>query len=131
VDGSYFCVVSYEKLTGEPIGDSLWNEILFRRWGALIGKLHRLSGEYVPKKRGYTWYESDFLNPEAYIPTADREIRNGAERVVQSVKDLLRVLIRSASLKPGYNRIQLAHQIFKTLRRPPLSGRLSRRRTQG
>jgi amicoumacin kinase len=85
---SYFSVVSYEKLSGEPIGDSLWNETLFRRWGTLIGKLHRLSPKYVPKKRRYTWYESDFLNLEAYIPITDREIRNGAERLVQSVKDL-------------------------------------------
>jgi Ser/Thr protein kinase RdoA (MazF antagonist) len=85
---SYFTVVSYEKLIGEPIGGGLWNESLFRRWGTLIGKLHRLSTEYVPKKQRYTWYESDFLNLEAYIPITDREIRNGAERVVQSVKDL-------------------------------------------
>jgi amicoumacin kinase len=84
--GSYFRVVSYERLIGEPIGDSLWNETLFRRWGALIGKLHRLSREYAPKKRRYTWYESDFLNLEAYIPITDREIRNGAERVVRCVK---------------------------------------------
>ena len=86
--GSYFCVVSYERLIGEPIGDSLWNETLFRRWGALIGKLHRLSREYAPKKRRHTWHESDFLNVEAYIPITDREIRDGAERVVQYVKNL-------------------------------------------
>jgi Ser/Thr protein kinase RdoA (MazF antagonist) len=84
----YFSVVSYEKLIGESIGDGLWNETLFRRWGALIGKLHRLSREYVPRNRRYAWYESDFLNLEAYIPITDREIRNSAERVVQSVKDL-------------------------------------------
>lgn len=85
---SYFCVVSYEKLIGEPIGDSLWNETLFRRWGALIGKLHRLLREYAPKKRRYTWHESDFLNLETYIPITDREIRNSAERIIQCVKDL-------------------------------------------
>jgi Ser/Thr protein kinase RdoA (MazF antagonist) len=53
VGDSYFSVVSYERLIGEPIGDSLWNETLFRRWGALIGKLHRLSREYVPRNRRY------------------------------------------------------------------------------
>jgi len=62
---SYFSVVSYEKLIGESIGDGLWNETLFCRWGGLIGKLHRLSRDYVPKKQRYTWYESDFLNLEA------------------------------------------------------------------
>jgi amicoumacin kinase len=84
----YFSVVSYEKLVGEPIGHTLWNEALFRRWGNLIGRLHRLSQEYVPKIRRYSWHESDFLNLEAYIPFTDREIRAGAERVIQSVKDL-------------------------------------------
>jgi amicoumacin kinase len=85
---NYFSVVSYEKLIGESIGDSLWNETLFSRWGGLIGKLHRLSREYVPKKRRYTWYESHFLNLEANIPITDREIRNSAEHVIQSVRDL-------------------------------------------
>jgi len=85
---SYFSVVSYEKLIGEPIGDGLWNETLFRHWGALIGRLHRLSPEFVPKKRRYTWYESDFLNLEAYIPFTDHEIRTNAERIIQTVKDL-------------------------------------------
>ncbi len=84
----YFSVVSYEKLVGEPIGDTLWNEALFRRWGNLIGRLHRLSQEYVPKIRRHSWHKSDFLNLEAYIPFTDREIRAGAERVIQSVKDL-------------------------------------------
>lgn len=88
VGDSYFCVVSYEKLIGEPIGDSLWNERLFRRWGALIGKLHRLSREYVPKKWRYTWYESDFLNLGTYIPITDPEIRQSAERIIKCVKHL-------------------------------------------
>jgi len=85
---SYFSVVSYEKLIGEPIGDSLWNETLFRRWGTLLGKLHRLSLKYVPRNRRNTWHESDFPNLEAYIPSTDRDIRISGERVVQSVKDL-------------------------------------------
>jgi amicoumacin kinase len=88
VSDSYFSVVSYERLIGEPAGDSLWNETLFRRWGALIGKLHRLSLEYAAKRRRFAWYDSDFLNVETYIPITDREIRTGAERVIQNVKDL-------------------------------------------
>jgi len=88
VSDSYFSVVSYERLIGEPAGDSLWNETLFRRWGALIGKLHRLSLEYAAKRRRFAWYDSDFLNMETYIPITDREIRTGAERVIQNVKDL-------------------------------------------
>jgi amicoumacin kinase len=85
---SYFSAVSYEKLTGEPISDALWNETLFRRWGNLIGRLHRLSKQYAPKTRRYTWYESDFLNLGAYVPITDRAIRIAAERVIQQVKDL-------------------------------------------
>jgi Ser/Thr protein kinase RdoA (MazF antagonist) len=85
---SYFSVISYERLTGEPIGDPLWNDTLFRLWGRLIGRLHRLSLKHLPKKRRYAWYESDFLNLEAHIPMSEREIRASAERVIQSVKDL-------------------------------------------
>jgi Ser/Thr protein kinase RdoA (MazF antagonist) len=85
---SYFSVVSYKQLVGEPIGDTLWNEALFRRWGNLIGRLHRLSQEYAPGIRRYIWHESDFLNLDAYIPMADRDILISAERVIQSVKAL-------------------------------------------
>jgi amicoumacin kinase len=85
---SYFSAVSYEKLIGEPIGDTLWNETLFQRWGNLIGRLHRLSAEYITKKQRYTWYDSDFLNLEAYVPRTDYEIRTAAEQVIRRVKDL-------------------------------------------
>jgi amicoumacin kinase len=85
---SYFSVVSYEKLVGEPIGDAFWTDTLFRNWGSLIGRLHRLSSGYVPKRRRYIWHESDFLNLESYIPRTDVEIRTGAQRIIQAVKDV-------------------------------------------
>lgn len=85
---SYFSVVAYEKLIGEPIGEKLWSDTLFRPWGNLIGRLHRLSRGYVPRKRRYTWSESDFLNLESYIPVGDFAIRAGAQRIIQKIKDL-------------------------------------------
>jgi amicoumacin kinase len=85
---SYFSAVSYEKLIGEPITDALWNEDLFQRWGNLVGRLHRVSNEYVPKTQRYAWHESDFLNLAAYIPITDRVIRTKAEQIIQRVKDL-------------------------------------------
>jgi Ser/Thr protein kinase RdoA (MazF antagonist) len=88
VADGYFSVVGYEKLVGEPIGDGLWNDILFRRWGKLIGRLHRLSRDYVPRNRRYTWPESDFMNLERYIPVIDLEIWNGARQIIQNVKEL-------------------------------------------
>jgi Ser/Thr protein kinase RdoA (MazF antagonist) len=87
VEAGYFSVVVYEKLIGEPIEERLWNDTLFERWGNLIGRLHRLSRDYIPRIRRYTWHESDFLNLESYLPLRD-DIRTGAERVIQSVKDL-------------------------------------------
>lgn len=47
-----------------------------------------MSFKYLPKKHRYAWHESDFLNLDAYIPISEREIRAGAEKVIQSVKDL-------------------------------------------
>jgi amicoumacin kinase len=88
VGDSYFSVVAYEKLIGEPIGKRLWSDTLFRPWGNLIGRLHRLSRGYVPRKRRYSWYESDFLNLESYIPVGDFEIRAGAQQIIQKIKDL-------------------------------------------
>ena len=54
VADGYFSIVAYEKLIGEAIGDRLWSDSLFRRWGNLIGRLHCVSRGYAPKKRRYS-----------------------------------------------------------------------------
>jgi Ser/Thr protein kinase RdoA (MazF antagonist) len=84
---TYFSIVSYEKLVGETIEDTLLTEALFRPWGTLIGQLHRLSSGYFSKAQRYAWYESDFLDVERYILT-DHDIRNNALRIIQDVKGL-------------------------------------------
>jgi Ser/Thr protein kinase RdoA (MazF antagonist) len=83
----YFSVICYEKLAGETIADALLTEALFRPWGTLIGKLHRLSFGYLPKTQRYAWYESDFLNVERYIPI-DHDIRTNAQQIIRAVQDL-------------------------------------------
>ena len=82
--GGYYSVVCYEKLLGEE----LWNDNLFRQWGSLIGKLHSASSNFVPTIPRSHWYESDFLNVGAYIPTEFGGIRTNAERVIKEIKEL-------------------------------------------
>lgn len=84
---SYFSVVSYEKLVGQRIADALLTEALFRPWGTMIGRLHRLSSGYLSKAQRYAWYESDFLDIERYIP-ADLDISKNAQRIIQDVRAL-------------------------------------------
>jgi Ser/Thr protein kinase RdoA (MazF antagonist) len=83
----YFSVICYEKIVGDTIADALLTEALFRPWGTLIGKLHRLSFGYLPKTQRYAWYESDFLNVERYLPI-DHDIRTNAQRIIREVQDL-------------------------------------------
>jgi Ser/Thr protein kinase RdoA (MazF antagonist) len=87
-DDFYLSVVCFRKLRGKPVSASLWNERLFNKWGALVGKLHRLAVNYVPKKQRYEWFNSDFLNVNEYIPESLPEIRDAALMTIEAVKRL-------------------------------------------
>jgi Ser/Thr protein kinase RdoA (MazF antagonist) len=87
---STFTAVLFEKLNGRVVSQEDWNEKLFERWGALVGRLHRLSPQFQPVKPRKLWHESDFLNIEAYIPDELAEIKRAARTLLDTIKALPR-----------------------------------------
>lgn len=89
---SQFTAVLFEKLHGKPVVDTDWNSGLFERWGALVGRLHRLSTAFHSSKHRAYWWDSDFLNVDAYIPDDLFEIKQAARELVGEIKSLPRDL---------------------------------------
>lgn len=87
---SLFTAVLFEKLSGRPVADADWNAGLFERWGALVGRLHRLSLGFRPAKPRAFWHDSDFLNVEAYIPDDLNEIKRAGRELIEDIKSLPR-----------------------------------------
>lgn len=87
---SQFTAVLFEKLHGKPVTDADWNAGLFERWGALVGRLHRVSTAFHPSKRRAHWWDSEFLNVEAYIPDELFEIKRAAHELIEEIKFLPR-----------------------------------------
>ena len=60
-DGTLFCAYVMERIDGHTIDahdPTQWNDAFFQRWGAVVGHMHRLTGEYtgdVPATLGLDW----------------------------------------------------------------------------
>ena len=51
---SYFIASSVEKAPGTAPDGSVWSAPLFREWGRAVGKLHRLTKDYKPRKFAFS-----------------------------------------------------------------------------
>jgi len=87
---SRFTAVLFEKLSGKPVADADWNSNLFKRWGELVGRLHRLSVQFRPSKRRPQWQQSDFLNINSYIPDDLSEIKRIGHELLMEIGSLPR-----------------------------------------
>jgi len=71
-ENNYFLATAFTKAPGKHMQPSDATDELFTEWGRSIGKMHRLTKDYVPKSSATTrplWYEDPiFLNPKAYLP---------------------------------------------------------------
>lgn len=74
VTGDYFIVSLFEKAEGKPLDrsdDREWSTHIFKTWGSIIGKMHRVTKNYeVPKDdiKRPEWDDDDLLDLERYIP---------------------------------------------------------------
>lgn len=85
-----FSAVLFEKLDGLAVSDADWNPELFRKWGALVGHMHRIAAEGRAKISRAAWRDSDFLNLEAYIPDSLPEVKASARDLIAAIGDLPR-----------------------------------------
>lgn len=75
--GGRFVGVVFVKASGIPPGQHHWNNAFNQRYGALIGKIHRLSKRYLPPNPAWRrpqW--DDHLRPEleSWLPPSDKTI---------------------------------------------------------
>jgi Ser/Thr protein kinase RdoA (MazF antagonist) len=81
-----FSGAAFSLLRGREIGPDDWQPALFRRWGRLVGRLHRHSIEHPPAHRRPAWFESDFLNVERYIPDSERAVKKNAREIIAQLR---------------------------------------------
>lgn len=84
-----FLIIAYEKAAGQLPGEKDWDAELFKTWGSLMGKIHRLSKKYSPsetKFRRVQWNEMEFFNFEKYIPHSDILVSESARKLVEKIK---------------------------------------------
>ncbi|XXM74072.1 phosphotransferase enzyme family protein [Lysinibacillus sphaericus] len=78
-----FYVCLFDKAPGKlvKVNDPLFDEPLFREWGRITGKMHRLTKEYeAGEYQRERWDEDDILNYSKYLPKEDAIIIEKAEK---------------------------------------------------
>jgi Ser/Thr protein kinase RdoA (MazF antagonist) len=73
-EDSYFSYVVFDKIEGRSTTIQEWNSDLCRRWGKVMGKIHKLSKDYTPRDNSIKrpeWYEEAHLNTERFLPPED------------------------------------------------------------
>jgi amicoumacin kinase len=86
-----FYVCLFDKAPGKPVSvkDDLFNEDLFKEWGKVTGKMHRITkayeaGEFVRER----WDEDDIMDYSKYLSSDDSLIIEKAERNKKEIQKL-------------------------------------------
>ncbi|XEC96199.1 phosphotransferase enzyme family protein [Paenibacillus tarimensis] len=95
-DHSYFIACLFRKAPGKSPDSkdpTVWNERLFREWGAVTGRIHRLTRGYLPSVRGVArrpeWDEDELIvQADRYIPAEDTVVRERLRTVLARLKRL-------------------------------------------
>lgn len=83
--------VLFQAASGIHLPRSKWNKTVFRVLGQQMGKMHRVSKEYLKSETTVHinhWYESEEYDFLKYIPKEEKSIREIAQDVVHHVKEL-------------------------------------------
>ncbi|WP_175988042.1 phosphotransferase enzyme family protein [Bacillus sp. Marseille-Q1617] len=86
-----FYVCLFDKAPGKPVSvkDDLFDEELFKKWGKITGKMHRVTKDY--KASEYVrerWDEDDILQYSTYLSSEDAVIIEKAERNKKKLHEL-------------------------------------------
>ncbi len=71
--GEYFMATAFVKARGQHMGAADAIPELFERWGALLGRIHALSKNYLPPDPSWRrpeWDDPNMLEVERYVPPA-------------------------------------------------------------
>ena len=90
--GGHFLATAFVKAPGASAWEQdAWNEDLFLRYGQLIGRLHRLSRNYVvpnPSWQRPTWDDPVMLDLKAWLPASQRIVLARFRKLVDRLQKL-------------------------------------------
>ncbi|WP_047982531.1 phosphotransferase enzyme family protein [Ornithinibacillus contaminans] len=90
-DGTIFYACLFSKVVGKQVKstDTIYEKRLFQSWGKEIGKLHRLTSQYKPKRMTRKqWYEDDLFAIDQYIPAEETLVITRTMEIIEHVKNL-------------------------------------------
>jgi len=91
-DGTKFIIVSFLKAKGKPAHEIDLTNNHIKNWGKLIGKLHRLTKDYLPENTVYKrreWYDEDFFKfDNEMTKRIDPRVVKKSEKIINMVKKL-------------------------------------------
>lgn len=86
-----FYVCLFDKAPGKPVSvkDDLFNEDLFKEWGKVTGKMHRITKAYEAGEfERERWDEDDIMHYSKYLSSDDTLIIEKAERNKKEIQKL-------------------------------------------
>jgi len=89
----YFSLIKFKKAPGGHPGAGQWTNGLFREWGCLLGKLHRLSRNYRPataRLKRREWHEDPDIDVNRFIPADQVIVREKFSQLIDSLHRLPR-----------------------------------------
>ncbi|MBL0385200.1 phosphotransferase [Tumebacillus sp. ITR2] len=89
-DGHSFLAMAYEKAPGTRVPKEQWGPNLFREWGRVIGRMHKLTQTYElrdPALKRQEWYEEECLQLRKYLAD-DPEVIAAGEELLQRIHKL-------------------------------------------
>lgn len=78
----------FERAKGEAVQDGQLRPELFERLGMLLGRIHRVTQQFIPTARRPKWYELDAYDIETYLPPEAERFRDRSSLLLRSLAAL-------------------------------------------
>lgn len=90
VKDTYFIASSIKKAEGKEPDRSIWGGALFKDWGRAVGKLHKLTKDYIPAKTPrFQWYDEYLVKDfDRYLPDDQPVIAEKTGDIINKLKKL-------------------------------------------
>ena len=98
--GGEFIAVAFRRASGEHLAIPRWTPKFARHYGAVLGRMHRVSIDFRPRFRRPDWDDPTMLDVRRHIPTDQPRVREAWDEVL--------VRLQSRACPPS--RFGLIHQ---------------------
>ena len=85
--GGQFVAVAFRRARGEQLEIQEWTPAFARHYGAVLGRMHRVSADYEPISRRSAWDAPSMRDVRRHIPSDQPLVRDAWERVLSRVRN--------------------------------------------